>query len=413
MKAETKKIRIVILGAGFAGVNTFRYLHKKFHSNKQIEIIIVNPKNYFLFTPLLHEVATGGLPPDTIMQPIRSFITCCQTDFYQATAQKIHSQEQLIQTSLGNISYDYLVIALGAKTNFFNITNARKHCFTLKTMEDAIKLKNHVIECFEHARHEADAKKQKQLLQFAVIGGGPTGVEIASELAEFIHKTFRRFYPLELMQHAQVHLIERSDKLVSSFAPTIQRESLKQLQKAGVNMHLQQSVESIDENGITLESGKTLHTATPIFVAGIKAAEIEFDIKPAKSFDGKITVNASLQITSSPEIFVLGDMADHPENVPALAQAAVQQASATAINIQRLINNKPVKAFHYKSAGMLLSLGRWKAAAQIGSFSLTGRVAWWMWRTIYFAKLISWKQRLRATVEWTIRIFTHRDISEL
>lgn len=413
MNDKTKKITIVILGAGFAGINCFRYLHKKCHSNKHVELLIVNPKNYFLFTPLLHEVATGGLSPDTIMQPIRSFITCCQTDFYQATAKKILSQEKKVITSIGEISYNYLVVALGSQTNFFNIKNADRHCFTLKTMEDAVKLKNHVIECFERARHETNTKNQKQLLQFSVIGGGPTGVEIASELAEFIHKTFRRFYPAELMQHAEVHLIERADKLVSSFAPIIQRESLKQLKKLGVTIHLQQSVESINENGITLESGKAIATSTPIFVAGIKAEEIDFDIKPQQSFDKKIIVNSGLQIADSPEIFVLGDMAEHLENAPALAQAAVQQAQATASNIQRLINNKPVKAFHYHSAGMLLSLGRWKAAAQIGKLSFTGRFAWWMWRTIYFNKLISWKQRLRATVEWTIRIFTHRDISEL
>lgn len=409
-------IRIVIVGGGFGGIQTLKNLHQILHGDQRVEISLINEQNYFLFTPLLHEVATGGINPENIIEPIRNILGCCVDSFYLGKAESINLINQNVKIGNRELPYDYLVLAPGAETNFYGITGVREHCFTLKSLEDAIKIKNHCIDRLERVSCIEDREKRKNLLRFVVVGGGATGVELAAELQEFLKETFSGYYAPEIIEDVSVILVERGGELLAPFGKKTREKSLKFLEKKGVKVMLNTKVKEVTASEITFDSGETLFSESIIWVAGIKPADLRFDQPVLKDSAGRIIVDEYLQLVNHKGVFALGDIASFKQKdavLPALAQVATKESKTVANNIKLLINEKNLQAFSYKHSGYLLSLGRWMAVGEIKNFNFSGRFTWWIWRTVYLSKLPSFRKKIEVVFDWTMNIFSPRDISKI
>lgn len=414
---ETTKTKIVIIGNGFGGIYTLKNLHKLFHHNENISLSLIGEKNYFLFTPLLHEVATGGISPENIVEPLRKILGCCLDKLYFSKAEKINIKEKTVQSGQHVIPYDYLVIAPGAETNFHDALNAEKYSLTLKSIEDAIKIKNEIIRKIECASHTGDVKERAKKLSFVIVGGGPTGVELSAEMQEFITENFSDYYKNKLLtKDASVTLIQRGSELLPQFNKKIRKQSLKILEKKRVRVLLGKGVKEISDSFVLLDSGEKIETTTVIWTAGIKPTEIKFDQVISRSKDRRLLVNEYLELKEHKNIFALGDSVafkDGESFLPPLAQVAEQEAKMVAKNIYLSITDKNLEPFIYRHKGKMISLGKWMAMGEISNFVFGGHITWWVWRTLYLSKLISFRKKVRVALDWTINMFSSRDISEL
>lgn len=415
---NSNSIRIVIVGAGFAGTYALRKLHKIFQGRTDIAITLVNERNYFLFTPLLHEVATGSINPANIVEPIRKVLGACLRNFHMGKAMKIRLRDRIVETRSKELSYDYLVLAPGADTNFYGIPGAREHAFTLKTLEDAVRLKNHMISTVETASYLDGRDARKNKLRFVVVGGGPTGVELVAEMQEFLRGTFAGYYPTEVIRDIEIILIQRGSELLPQFSEGIRKKSLATLRAKGIEVRLGAIVAEVGRGFLKLENGEKILAETVAWVAGVVPSAIKFDEAPPRAKDGRILVDDMLRLVAHPEVFVIGDLAFAPFGpdkmpLPALAQVAVQEGEAVARSIGKIINGGLPDSFRYRHLGNLVSLGQWMAVGEIASMTFWGHITWWLWRTVYLFKLISWRKRFRVAIDWTMNLFLPRDISEL
>lgn len=414
-------VKIIIIGGGFGGIYALKRLHKIFHKSGRVKITIISEKNYFLFTPLLHEVATGGVNSENIVESIRKILGCCLYEFYLGKAEKINLKNRAVYTAEGVLNYDYLILSPGADTNFYGIPGAYEHSFTLKSLEDAARLKNHCIAAAEKATRVLDENTRKNILRFVIVGGGPTGVELAAELQEFLKQMFSWYYPKEIAKDSSVVLIEKSKELLSRFSKNLRSKSLEVLKKKGIEVFFETSVSGVKKDGIEFSAGSFFETETVIWLAGVRPADIVFEDFNSNAAiyedNGRFKVNKYLQLENETRVFAVGDASGAKSEdgtfIPALAQAAVQEASVTAENIKLLIEGKNLKPFKYRSAGTLVSLGKWMAAGEIFGFTFYGRFVWWIWRTVYLSKIISFRKKIKVAFDWTLNIFFPRDISQL
>jgi NADH:ubiquinone reductase (H+-translocating) len=526
-------MKIVILGGGFGGVYTLKYLHKFFHHSDKIrtihgqngqlinkinilsepsvsspkkvklseqsvlspkksvvdvKLILVNKKNYFLFTPLLHEFTTGSVSLENLVEPIREIIRCCDYEFVHGEVKRIDLERKIVyvdtqtmQTSdtdadstdltqtMQNkisaksalssaksalssaksalnkisaksaiISYDYLVIALGAKTNFYNIPGAEENSFTLKSLDDAIRLRNHFIHMFEKYADSADFTQTEQknisaesalnsaksalnsaksaFLTFVIVGGGATGVELAAEMSDYFYKTFSKFYPKEIISKVKIILIERGNELIPQFSPKLRKIALEVLRKKNVEIILEKGVKEVGKDFIKLDDETIIKTKTVIWTAGVEPNLPEIVGNIEKDGKGRLIVNEYLQVKNYENVFSIGDVCCYIQNqkpLPQLAQVAVREAKTVAKNIFNLIKNKPLEKFVYKHQGDLISLGRFFAIGEIKNFTFSGFFTWILWRGVYLSKLISNKDKIKTFIDWLLDFFYPRDITEI
>jgi len=404
-------MKIVILGGGFGGVYTLKYLHRFFHNKKEVKLILVNKKNYFLFTPLLHEFATGGVSLENLVEPVREIIKCCDYEFIHGEVEKIDLEKKIVYLRKKEIKYDYLVIALGSKTNFYNIPGAKENSFTLKSLDDAIKLRNHFIHMFELAANNDNEGN----LTFVIVGGGATGVELAGEMSDYFYKTFSKIYSKEVISKVKIILIERGDELISQFSPKLRQKALERLKKQNINVLLSKGVVEVGENFLKLDDGEIIKTKTVIWTAGIEPNLPEIIGNVEKDNKGRLIVNEYLQVKNYENVFAIGDVCCFVQNekpLPQLAQVAVRQAEIAGKNIFNLIKNKPLEKFIYKHQGDLISLGRFFAIGEIKGFAFSGFFAWILWRVVYLSKMISNKDKIKTFIDWLLDIFYPRDSTE-
>ncbi|MDE2031335.1 MAG: NAD(P)/FAD-dependent oxidoreductase [Patescibacteria group bacterium] len=413
--AKQKK-KILILGGGFGGLYTYKGLYKHF-SHDEVDITIINRNNYFLFTPLLHEVATGSIAHHQVVESIRQLIYKTNDTLHIAEVTSIDCQAQIVKTNISEFNYDILVISLGATTNFFNAPGAEEHSFVLKDLRDAIRLRTDIIESFEKASEIKDVELRRKSLSFAVVGGGPTGVEVVSEICELIHDTLLKYYHTSI-DHSDVslYLVNRDEDILLPFPPSLRKNALNILRRKGVKVMLNSPVKEVQADQIIFDDNSTLPVSHVIWTAGVKPNIPPFQHELALDRGGRIIVNNFLQVTECPNVFVIGDIASLPDSsgrpLPMLAQVAVNQGIHTGENIWRLVNNKNLKPFLYKSKGELVSLGRWQAEASIKGVRISGPLAWFIWRTIYLFKFISKSKRVKIVIDWTINAFYPRDITK-
>lgn len=411
-----EKKKIVILGGGFAGLYTYKSLYEHFPKD-DIEVTIVNKTNYFLFTPLLHEVATSGLEHHQVVESIRQLIYKTNAHLHVAEVTAVDCEKQVVKTTLAEIPYDILVVAMGATTNFFNSPGAEEHSFVLKDLQDAIKMRRMFIQAFESASELKDKDARRKELSFAVIGGGATGVELVAEASDLFMHTFKKYYRNTIdCGDVSLYLINQGSDVLSVFHPKLRTKALEVLQKSGVKVMLNTGVKEVTKDGLVLSDGTNLQVSHVIWTAGVKPNPPMFTHDVEKDKGGRVVVDANLQIPNCPNVFVLGDMASlqgkDGRALPMLAQIAEQQGIHTGYNIKRFVKGKTLKPFIYESRGSLASLGRWNAVAEIKGFRFSGMLAWFMWRTIYLFKFLSGSKRFKIALDWTVNIFYPHDITK-
>lgn len=409
------KKKIVILGGGFGGLYTYKGLYEHF-SRDEIEVTIVNRTNYFIFTPLLHEVATGGIAHHQVVESISQLIYKNNDRLHIAEIVSIDCQNHIVKTSVSELPYDILVVALGATTNFFGIPGAEEHSFVLKDLRDAIILRNNLIESFEKSSELKDEESRRRALTFAVIGGGPTGVETVAEISELFNDTLTRYYSTSIKRDdVSLYLINNSPNILSSFPLPLRDSALRILKHKGVKVMLNSRVKEVKADQIILNDNTVLEVNNTIWTAGVKPNIPTFTNIPPLDKSGRIIVNQFLQMKEDTNVFVLGDMASFADSdgvpLPMLAQVAVKQGLHTGTNISRWLHGKDLLPFSFESKGDLASLGHYHAVANLQGIHLTGPLAWFIWRTIYLLKFFSGSKKVRIIVDWTLNVFYPRDIT--
>ncbi len=326
----------------------------------------------------------------------------------------ISFEKKQITTNSGIIFYDYLILAAGSQTTFFNTPGAESYAYTMKSIEDALRFRQRCIANIEQALHEKDREKRLALLHVVIIGGGPTGVEMAAETAELFFDTMPRYYPKELIEDMRITLVQRMDTLLPGFDARVQKKSLDILEKKGITVLRNTAVEKLEQTTVYLDTQQTLHTYLPLWVAGIEANTISSDKHIEKNSKQCLCIEKNMRLNGHHDVFVIGDMSYcDGQPFPALAQVATQQGRAVAENVMATIHGRTLENMHIKIKGSLVSLGQWRAAGMIGPVFIHGRIAWWIWRTVYLFKVLSPKKRFQIAIDWTVHLFSKRDISDI
>ena len=387
---------IVIIGGGFAGVYAVKNLLQLF-KNDDVQITLVNATNYFLFVPMLHEVATGTLTAANIAEPLRDILRGRNFSFLREKALSVDLKKKKVKTETTFLSYDYLVLATGSTANFYNIPGA-EHCLTLKNQADASRLKHHLVQTLEHSF------VSKSPATIVVIGAGPTGIELCLEIKEFVKQMLRGNVNKSCCP--RIILVHSGDAILPQY-PKLQKQAAWQLEKHGIEVLLQTKVTRVERNCVVVNDG-TIEAGTIVWTAGVKPHLIDTTPKVAER---GYPVNDFLQVKGYSTVFAVGDCAQ--TSLPMLAQVATKQGTIAAINIAQHYYGKKMKPFDMKVRGILLSLGKRKGAGIIFGVQFHGFFAWWLMRTIYLFKIIGFSNKLKTAYDWTLDLFVKRDTTEV
>ena len=410
--------RILILGGGFAGLDTALHLEKIFAKDKDVEITLVNKNNYFVYTPMLAEVVASSIDAKHTVSSLREFFN--KVTFKELEVRSIDLTKRIVNCyhcnvcEIFNLEYDYLVIALGTVTSFHNTAGAEDNSFPLKNVYDAKILRSHVIDMFEHADLEKDPNERRHLLTFVVVGGGYTGVEVAAELNDYIH-TSSRFYRNVHPDEVKVIIADHGPRIMREMSEGLADYAQNLLQARGMEIHLKTGVSSVLPNKVELDNGVTILTNTVIWAAGTSPHPVIKSLPCEKDKGGGIIVNEYLEVPDFPGVWALGDCAHIPDPktgnpCPPTGQHAVREAKRVAYNIEATVKGGDKKPFQYTTQGMLAPLGHRSAVAEIKGFKFSGFFAWFLWRTIYLIKLPGWDRKIRVAIDWTLDLFFPRDI---
>ncbi|MEP6736789.1 MAG: NAD(P)/FAD-dependent oxidoreductase [Chryseolinea sp.] len=407
--ADVDKTRIVIIGGGFAGLEVAKGLR-----HADVQTVLIDKYNHHCFQPLLYQVATSALETSSIVAPFRKLLSK-QRDFYFRLGEviSIKSEENCIETSIGSLKYDYLVIANGAGTNFYGMKDVESNAYPMKTITDAIKLRNVIIRNFEAALLTDDPVTMNSLIDFVIVGGGPTGVELAGALAELKNHVFPKDYPELEVDNMDIHLVEATPRLLNGMSDVAGRKAQEYLEKMGVHVHLNIAVKSYDGNTVTLSSGETLISRTMIWAAGVTGLPIGGISADAFGKAKRIKVDSYNRMIGTNNIFAVGDAAimdsdlSFPHGHPQMAQPAMQQGRLVAKNISRIIKNQSLKEFHYFDKGSMATIGRNRAVADLKGLKVTGFLAWLMWMFIHLISLIGFKNKFFVFSSWVFSYFSY------
>ena len=431
-RMEGVKHRVVVLGGGFAGVYCAKYLTGMLGRRKDVHVELLSEENYFVFQPLLPEVAAGGVNANHVVNPIRDIVPKAQ--FRWSKVQSVDVKKQLVYAAQGEgkelvaVPYDHLVFALGKVSDFSSMPGVAEHGLAMKDLSDAFHLRNHVFRCLELADVEDDVKEKQALLTFVVAGGGFSGVETIGELAELLHKCTRSFHNIETSD-IRLILIHSREILLPEMPEQLGKAAEKDLRARHIQMYMNARVKAATPQAVYLSTGAVLPTRTFICTVGnapnpvVKKILAEDDFAEGKSKGrgiGVFEADLQLQCTGKTNYWAVGDCAGVPSPdgnglCPATAQFAIRQAKTCANNILAAIDARPErrKSFSFKALGSLASLGNRSAVADMMGIKLTGFIAWFAWRSVYLSKLPGFVRRLRVTIDWTLDLFFPRDITQL
>lgn len=413
---ETTKPRVVIIGGGFGGINLTKKL-----AGKDFQVVMFDVQNYHGFWPLLYQVATAGLEPDAIAEPLRKMFGSDEYEDFHFRLVRVTSIDpatKIVHTLIGDLRYDYLVIATGTKSNYFGNDQIRKYAFPLKKIPDALNLRSQFLQCFEQASMIKDPEVQQSLLNFVIVGGGPTGVELAGALAEMRRYILPSDYPGLDFSKMNVYLVEGLDRVLPPMDPKSSEKTKKYLEKLGINVRLNTLVESYDGNVVTFKGGEQIRAHTLIWAAGVTGAVIEG--VPQQSVErGKILVDRYNQVLGCEGVYAIGDVAlmktdKYPKGHPGVAQPAIQQGKLLAKNLKRKIRNETMEEFEYFDKGSLAIIGRNRAVADLpGNIHLGGFIAWITWLFVHIMYLIGFRNKLVVLSNWLYRFFTYENGTRL
>lgn len=405
---ESEHKRVVIVGAGFGGLKLARHL-----SNKPFQVVLIDKNNFHSFQPLFYQVATAGIEPSAISFPLRKIFQGFKNIHVRmARVKKIVPESKEIETSIGNLKYDYLVLAQGAGNNFFGNASISMFSLPMKSVGESLGLRNTILNNFEKALNTTDQEVQARLMNMVVVGGGPTGVEISGALAEMKNFVLPKDYPELDFSRMQIYLVENGSRLLGAMSERSSLKALKYLEKLGVTVMLNSFVRDFDNDTVWIGQDRTLSTHTLIWAAGIKANSIEGIDEGLLGRGNRIAVDQYNRVKNSENIFVIGDAAymtekKYPNGHPQVAQVAIQQARVLARNLKNLKNNQPLQQFEYRDLGTLATVGRNRAVVDLGYFRFQGLVAWFFWMFIHLMAIVGVKNRLIIFINWAYYYFTY------
>lgn len=391
--------RIIIIGCGFAGLKLAKAI-----DTRQYQVVLFDKNNFHTFQPLMYQVASAGLEPDSIVYPIRKVFNKKKNfHFRMADVYQIDAEKKLVHTSVGILDYDYLVMATGAQSNFFGMKNIEKYSMPMKSLVEALNLRSVILQNFEKALNSSDVQEQDALMSFVIVGGGATGVELAGALAELKRYILPKDYPDLDIRRMQIHIVQGADRLLPSMSKKASEDSEQFLRKMGVNVWL--NIRAQDYDGTTVYTNKeTFKAKTLIWTAGVKGAPTA-GLKVNTTNDNRVLVNTFNQVNGHEVVFAIGDVAAMPSEElpyghPMLASVAVQQGVHLGKNLNRLAREKEMLPFVYHDKGTMATIGRNLAVVDMKRLKFGGWFAWIMWMFVHLMLLVDFRSRLVVFVNW-------------
>jgi NADH dehydrogenase len=413
--------RIVILGGGFAGVTAALALARRSAGLLPVHITLISNQNFFLFTPMLAEAATGAVETRHILYPIRPLCGQWGVEFGEMHVEAIDLERRRVTVRhhrsavRQEVHYDKLVLALGATPNVAMAPGAAEHALTFKGVGDAIRIRNRVIQQFEAAALVEDPWARRRLLTFVVVGAGHAGTELAGAIEELARGILLRHYPT--IPPDAVRLVLVGSQVLPQTATNLAAYTREQLVTRGIELETARAA-SVSARGLHLQDGRVVESQCVIWTAGNRVSPVIAALPLPKAKDGRLKVNAFFEVEGAPDVYALGDNAAQTDShtgeaYVATAQVALRQGRALGAQIEATLTGRPRKPFHFKLLGEMVPLSRHKAVADLGGLKVVGFPAWFLWKTIYMLKLPTWVARLRVVLDWTVELLFERDVSEL
>jgi len=399
MDSAEKGRRVVVVGAGFGGLFAARRL-----ARSGLQVVLIDRRNFHTFTPLLYQVAAAELEPEEIAYPVRTIFRG-QKNLRMVLGEVRRVDLSARQLEVGDVSigYEDLILALGSTTNFFGVDGASDHSWPLKTPGDAVRLRSHILECFERAQLRSESSARAPLITFVIVGGGPTGVEFAGALSELIRGPLARDFPSLDLSESKVILVEVRNSLLGSFPQHLGMYGARRLRQMGVEVRFDAKVTAVRPHSVAFASGEAIESATAVWTAGVRGDPALERWGLPTTRDGRVPVDDTLQVPGYPHVYVIGDSAYVEQAgrvLPMLAPVAIQQGEAAAENIIRAASAKPARAFRYRDKGTMATIGRNAAVAVLAGHAFRGFPAWIIWLAIHIASLIGFRNRLLVLTNW-------------
>jgi len=405
--SKNKRPKIVIVGAGFGGVALAKALKKV-----EADVLLLDKNNYHTFLPLLYQVATGGLEADSIAYPVRRIFRKYKNVLFQmAKVHIVNTEGNFLETSVGKIKFDYLVIATGSTNNYFNFDKIQNRLLPLKSLADALNIRSFMMQNLEKAVATFSKSERTELMNIAIVGGGPAGIELAGAMAEMKKYVLPKDFPQINFDQMSITLFEAAPKLLSTMSQESSEKSLQFLNQIGVEVKLNSMVKDYDNHFVLLEDGTKFQTDTVVWTAGVKGATLR-GISEKNTSAGRILVNEYNQMNGFEHIFAIGDVSAHmsidaPKGQPMLAQVAIQQAKRLATNINLAIQQKPMQPFAYKNLGVMATVGKNKAVVDLPNWKFQGAFAWFVWMFVHILSLVGFRNKLVTLIDWMQNYFNY------
>ncbi len=395
--------KVVIAGGGFGGIN----LVKKIWNHPQFQVTMVDLDNYHFFPPLLYQVATAFIEPSNISYPFRRmFEGKNNMRFHYGALKKVNPAKNTIETTSGILDYDYLVLAIGTETNFFGMENVKRKALPMKSIENAINLRNHLLLNMEKASLTDDPQEKERHLNIVIAGGGPSGVELAGMLAEMGQTIVRKEYPEIKTGNSRIHLIDASPHLLGAMSKKAQDEAFKVLNNLGVQIQLNTMVKDYVDGNVVLGNGNTIPTDSLIWTSGVIAREVPGILPEQLGHARRILVDEFNKVKGSENIFAIGDLClqttdkNFPKGHPQLAQVAIQQGDLLGENLKRIETNEELKPFQYNDKGSMAIISKYEAVADLPKVSFTGFFAWLIWLFVHIIPLVGFRNKIELAFSW-------------
>ncbi|MFT4830711.1 MAG: NADH dehydrogenase [Psychroserpens sp.] len=409
------KKRVVIIGAGFGGISLAKKL-----KNLDVQVVVIDKHNYHTFQPLLYQVSTSGLEPDSIAYPIRKILRHLNNFYFRlATVLKINVETREVVTDIGNLTFDYLVIATGTKTNFFGNTSIQEHAMPMKNVPQALNIRSLMLQNFEMADDAVTEEERKMLMNFCIVGGGPTGVELSGAFAELKKNVFPKDYRHLNVEHMEIHLFEGADRILPPMSEESSEKASKFLKELGVNIHLNTIVKDYDGENMTLGTGEVMKTKNFIWTAGVTGATLDgFSNDALVERVNRYKINTFNQIEGYEHIYAIGDIAlmssvEYPKGHPQVAQPAIQQGEHLAKNFERLLAGMPMEPFSYFDKGSMATVGRNRAVVDLHKLRLGGFLAWLIWMFVHLMALVGFRNKVIVFFNWAYNYINYDKAARL
>jgi NADH dehydrogenase len=400
------KKRVVIVGGGFTGLNAARMLSNR----KDVEVTLIDRKNYHLFQPLLYQVAMSALGEGDIATPLRNMLAGYDNvSVFKGIVTNVDLEARKVITDFGDVEYDYLVLACGAQHHYFGNNQWEEFAPGLKNLAQATEIRRRVMEAYEAAERTNDPKERKKQLTFVIVGGGPTGVELAGSIGEMSRFTLSKFYRHIDPKLTRIFILEAADRILGTFAPELSSKATRELEKLGVQVWTSSLVSNVDADGVQI-GRERIEAATVLWAAGVKASEIGQCMGVETDRSGRIVVGQDLSLPGHPEVFVGGDQAcftlENGSTLPGMAPAAMQEGYAIGRAILDDLKGKPRKPFKYHNKGQMATIGRNRAIVEFGNLKFDGALAWFTWLLVHIYYLSTFKHRVFVLMQWGWSYFT-------